>query len=819
MAKRKSIFLKLLSTLLFGIIAHAGFAQTAYAQLDGFTKSDEDLKLAPDSPFRDPNIIYLEADELINDQEANTLIASGHVEGRYQDKTLRADKVKYDIATGQVIAIGNVQLINANGSTQFADKLELSEALEAGTATNFTARFPEGGQMGSAFAARNTDNGVELYNAYFTACEACKKDGKEQKPTWRIKARKVTQDESTNSIRYRDAVFEFKGIPLFYSPYLAHPDPSVGKASGFMVPFGGVSGSKGINVKTPYYFALSPYSELTLTPYVYQKVNPMLHGQFRKKFNTGEVNLEGSVTYGKFFTSEGDFFNSNTSFTTSFDDLLEKKVRHHVFADGLFDINKQWQWGFQGGYTADDDYLNRYDLDETQKDFGLYTAASRRLVQQAFVVGQGDDFRFSTSAFGFVSLRSALQEEPLLNALNQIQRDPITNAIITDPNTLRLIAEDDNALPIIAPKIEVTKYFNDPLLGGRLKLFGDTTVLSRKNAVLGSTERATTYVRATGGVDWQRNWISPAGIEVKPFANAKYDYFKLGAKNEQKYNFSRGTGQVGVDMRWPFLRAGKTVNWILEPRVQVTQSFGDGKTGQFQFTKTDNTIVNLAQDGIGVDLDQDLLWSSNKSTGFDIWQEGFRADIGASAIADWGQNYRASLFLGQSYYSGSDIGFNLESGLRTDTSDLVGQFELNVGEHLSTTTRVRYDDSTNTLRRFDTGVRFKYDRLSTNLRYYKLNPATPILPAGPDEFNAPLEEISGHATLRLFDNWSTSYELHRDLGNDLTRRQALSLIYDDDCTRIEFIYSKRDNGLGLIGQSDGLRVKISLLSFGASKTK
>lgn len=817
MSKRVFTYFKALLTLLFGALVFSVFPQAAFAQIDGFTKSDEDLELAPDSPFRDPNIIYLEADELENDQETNTLTAKGHVEGRYQDKTLRADTVKYYISTGQVIASGNVQLINANGSSQYADKLELSEALEAGTATNFTARFPQGGQIGSAFAARNTENGIELYNAYFTACEACKKDGEEQKPTWRIKARKVTQDTNTKSIRYRDAVFEFKGIPLFYSPYLAHPDPSVGRASGFLVPFGGVSGSKGVNVKTPYYFALSPYSELTLTPYVYQKVNPLLHAQYKKKFFSGEVNLEGSATYGKFFTSDGNFFNANTTFTTSFDDLLEKKFRSHLFADGLFDINNQWKWGFQGGYAADDDYLNRYDLDENQKEFGLYTAASRRLMQQAFIVGQGDDFRFSTSTFGFSSLRSALQEEPLLDALNQVIRDPITNEIITDPNTLRLIAEDDNALPIIAPKIEVTKYIDDPVLGGRLKLFGDTTVLSRKNAVLGNTEMATTYIRATGGADWKKNLITPAGIEVKPFANAKYDYFKLGAKNEQKFDFSRGTGQVGVDMRWPFLRAGKTVNWILEPRVQVTQSFGDSKSGQFLFTKTNNTIVNLAQDGFGVDLDQDLLFSSDKSTGHDIWQEGFRADFGASAIADWGQNNRASLFLGQSFYSGSDISYGPDTGLRTDTSDMVGQFELNVGEYLSTTTRIRYDDSTNTLRRLDTGLSFKYDRFKTNLRYYKLKPVTPLLPAAPDQFNPPLEEISGSATVKLMDNWSAGYELHRDLGNNLTRRQAWSLIFDDDCTRIEFIYGKRDNGLGLIGQSDGLRVKFSLLSLGASK--
>jgi len=91
------------------------------------------LTLKADSPFRDPDIIYLEADELINDEVSNIITAIGEVEGRYQDRTLRADKVVYTLDTGVVIASGNVVLIDANGSTQYANKLELSNELEAGT--------------------------------------------------------------------------------------------------------------------------------------------------------------------------------------------------------------------------------------------------------------------------------------------------------------------------------------------------------------------------------------------------------------------------------------------------------------------------------------------------------------------------------------------------------------------------------------------------------------------------------------------------------------------------------------------------------------
>jgi len=792
---------KLSAHLLIGLFASAGvyFPNHASAQGISVTTAQEDLKLAADSPFRDPDVIYLEADELINDEENNIIIASGSVEGRYQDKTIRADKVRYDVKTGQVFAIGNVILVNADGSSQYADKLELSDELEAGTATNFLARFPTGGQLASAFAARKTDTGIELYNAYYTACEACVVNGKTKKPTWRLKARKVRQDKDSNSIRYRDAVFEFKGVPVFYSPYLAHPDPSVGRASGLLMPFVGVSGSKGFNFRTPYYFALSDYSELTVTPRVFQNVNPVLGAEYRRKFFSGEFNLEGSFTRASFFDTKGDTLSDLDFFRDPEESLEGNKWRSHFFTDGLFDINEQWKWGFQAGYATDDNYLNRYDFDEERPAFGLYEADNRRLMQQIFVAGQNDSFRFSTSAFGSISLRTRVTRnienlDPLLNNFNEIL----------------VSRENDSVLPFIAPKIELSKYFKDPLFGGRLKLSGDTTVLTR--------EIGTNYVRATAGLDWQKTWVAPAGIEVKPFAMGRFDYFNLEAEDvnlteaqQQSFDFTRSLGQAGVDIRWPFLKAGEKVNWIIEPRVQLTQNFGDGKRDNFLLTDTNGRSIELFQDSLDIDLDQALIWNPNKTTGFDLWQKGFRADIGASLIADWGDYSRVNLFVGQSFHGDEDLDvFGPTSGLGGNSSDVVGQLEINLGTKFSTSTRVRYNPDNDAFRRLDTSFAYNGERISASTRYYRLDSQTALsLPT-----DVPSEEISGALTVKLIDNWSTRYALFRDLDAQVTRRQDMSLIYDDDCTRIEFVYTKEENDLGLVRQSEGFGIRISLLTLG-----
>ena len=736
------------------------------------------LNLAKNSPFRDPDVIYLEADELINNETAQTLTAIGEVEGRYQDRTLRAEKVVYHLESGEVFASGNVVLIDATGATQYATKIELSSELETGTATNFTARFPEGGMTGAALATRTSAQEVELYNAYYTACEVCAdEDGKTKKPTWRIKARKVSQDRAKSRITYRDAVFEFKGIPLFYTPYLAHPDPSAGRTSGWLNPFGGLSSSKGFNVRSPYFWAIDDYSELTVTPRIYQKVNPLLEYDFRRKFYSGEVNIEGSLTYGSVFDNDGDPFDENDVFLDPSLAPLGKRLRSHVFASALFDFNDTWRYG--GGFQAasDDLLLNRYDLTERADKFGLYEPDSRRLVSQAFIIGQTDDFRFATSAYGFQSLRTSITK--------------------LDDGRLRVSREDDSLLPIIAPKIELEKYITEPLTGGRIKAHGDVTLLTR--------EIGTDYTRASGGIDWNKNFIVPGGIEIQPFAEARMDYIELEPDGSEKTDFSRTLGQIGVDVRYPFIKSTENVDFIIEPRAQITQKFGDGKLENFD--SNNDGELDLLQDSLDVDLDQALLWSPNKATGYDFWQKGFRADVGASFIADWDKT-RAHLFLGKSFASNVDTEYSNTSGLSGKSSDIVGLFELDLNGKLISTTRVRYDDNNSKFRRLDTKLTLRQDWFQASARYYRLESANLAF----DEI--PLEEISGGVTLDVLKDWKIRYRAKHDLDAKLTRSQDLSLIFDDQCTRIEFIYKKNNFNSDSVRNSSGFGVKVSLLTLG-----
>src|SRR5579859_3313389 len=76
--------------------------------------------------------LYLEADSLAQNQTTHHVIATGGVEIRYKGHVLRAERVDYDSDSGSMAASGNVEIINSDGSAQFADTITLDKDLTAG---------------------------------------------------------------------------------------------------------------------------------------------------------------------------------------------------------------------------------------------------------------------------------------------------------------------------------------------------------------------------------------------------------------------------------------------------------------------------------------------------------------------------------------------------------------------------------------------------------------------------------------------------------------------------------------------------------------
>ncbi len=213
-------------------------------------------------PKYDTDDIDFSADTMESDNKNGTVTASGNVEILYSTMKLNADKVIYNQKNDSISAVGNVRLSEEGGNVVYADNVELSDHMSRAFMEKIKVEMVDGTKVfAKSFRKRQNNDKVVEY-AMYTPCDFC--EGKH--PLWQINARKVKHDAESQNINYNDAVLKVKNIPVLYTPFLSHPDPSVKRRSGFLSPTIGSNSYLGATLETPYFFDVSEHQNFTFNP-------------------------------------------------------------------------------------------------------------------------------------------------------------------------------------------------------------------------------------------------------------------------------------------------------------------------------------------------------------------------------------------------------------------------------------------------------------------------------------------------------------------------------------------------------------------------
>ena len=292
--------------------------------------------------------VVITADSLHHDEQGGRVVADGNVQMTQGGRTIRADKIVYDRRAGRVTALGNVSIDEPGGETVFGKRVVLSDDLRDGAIEHFRMLFPDGTRLAANGATRTDGRRTEMAKVVFSPCKLCEEDPTKA-PLWRLKARRVVHDQKTRDIEYRDAWLEIYGLPVFYSPYFSHPDPTVERRSGFLAPTFGTGKQRGAWIKAPYYWRIGRNRDATLTPLIASRENPVLFAEYRERLEKGAIVLSGSYTSTN---------HPNPDVRPVFGD----RSRGHFFGTFRYDIDKFWRVGVDGNWSADDTYLRRYDV-------------------------------------------------------------------------------------------------------------------------------------------------------------------------------------------------------------------------------------------------------------------------------------------------------------------------------------------------------------------------------------------------------------------------------------------------------------------------
>jgi LPS-assembly protein len=580
--------------------------------------------------------VVIRADEMEYDNQLALTVARGHVEIEQNGETLLADTVTYNQRTDTITASGHVTLTQPTGEILFADYLELRDAMTQGFAKNVRMLLADRSRLAANTARRTAGKHTELMGGVYSPCDLCKRDPSAP-PAWQIEAHEITHDTQLKLVELRDATMQIDGWPVFFTPYLSFPDPTVKRASGFLTPSFGGSNTVGAHFSIPYFLVLGPDKDVTITPRYMTKAGPLLDLGYRQAFGNGFVDAEGSINYS----------NPESSSTSS----TGKMVRGNIDATSQFDLNADWRTGLDVQRVSDQSYL---------LEFGYGNPLLNAEISHGYLEGFAPRGLTTVDTYAF---------QPLLPGLG------------------------DSTQPIVIPEINRDWQSEPDALGGRWNLNANLLDIVRE---VGTQTR-----RVSLGSQWERVFEDGIGGQYKFTAGLRGDgywinnlsqvsnpdlpsaYFSQNGMPPAEpiatdFVTGRAFPQVGLQWSYPLIHPGGSVTPLIEPIVAGYAAPNGGNQRK---------IPN--EDSLAFEYDDTDLFRPDRLAGYDLLDTGQRVDYGLKfgLYDNSGGSYRA--LVGQSYRAETNPFLPLGSGAEQRLSDVVGRVVLSPSSYLDLIYRFR----------------------------------------------------------------------------------------------------------------------------------
>tara|TARA_A100001011_G_scaffold355603_1_gene398932 strand:+ start:125 stop:2509 length:2385 start_codon:yes stop_codon:yes gene_type:complete len=318
--------------------------------------------------------IKIFSDNITYDEKKEKIISSGNVEIKFEDNyTLNTKEIVY-LKNSEEILINNITKIkdglgneiefeqlnyNANDKLIKGKKVKLLD-LEKNY-YNFDSAIIDfsKNQIIADNVNINFDKGIfgnllndpRLKGNYFFSdgknsiikkgvFTTCKKSG--DCPPWQIKAKEINHNKEKKVISYKHAWLEIYDKPIVYFPKFFHPDPTVKRQSGFLMPQVIDSSSLGISFKLPYYKVLGDNKDLTFSPRIFSENEALFQNEYRQ-VNKNSRHIADFSLKKKNSTSKTHFFSNSIA-----------KLDVNIFDISEIEMNLET--------TSDDNYLKTHNI-------------------------------------------------------------------------------------------------------------------------------------------------------------------------------------------------------------------------------------------------------------------------------------------------------------------------------------------------------------------------------------------------------------------------------------------------------------------------
>ncbi|KUP92740.1 LPS-assembly protein LptD [Tritonibacter horizontis] len=656
------------------------------------------------------------------------LIAEGNVEAFQGDLRLQAARIVYDRQSGVLNIAGPIRIDQGDGQvTILADAAELDNGLRNGILRGARLVFEQQVQLAALQMTRVEGRYLQLYKTSVTSCDICENGGA---PLWQIRAERITHDEQERQLYLEHAQLRIKDVPVFYFPALRLPDPTLDRASGFLIPSLSSSSNLGFGVKLPYFITVGPHRDLTVTPYISAKTRT-LDLRYRQAFRTGQIEVTGAF---------------------SRDDIQPNDGRGYLFAEGTFELKRDYRLNFDLRTVSDNAYLADYDISDTD-----------RLRSEVSVSRVRRDQLIELSAYDFKSLRDT---------------------------------ENQDFVPATSLRGTIEQRLFPKRIGGELRLALDMARFNRGSSLNATATEANgrDVTRISTDITWLRGWVLPWGVETSVIAGLGLDSFALSDDAVFDNEANRATPKAAVTFRRPMQRqtASGAVQ-MLEPIVQLgwTHISGDD---------VPNESSNISE------FDQGNLLALSRFPEADAREDGFALVYGASFGHFAPSGWEATATVAQILRSATQPGFTSSSGLDGRNSNVLIAGQIGLGSTMTLTARGLFDEEWSVSKAEFRG-NITRDRMSLAGSYLWLQEDAA------EERDTETSELWVDGSYALSPTWEIGADMRYDITDERATRAGLGLTYRNECVTLNLSLSRRYTSTTSVEPSTDFGFTLSLNGF------
>ncbi|WP_111734177.1 LPS-assembly protein LptD [Roseovarius amoyensis] len=459
-----------------------------------------------------PQPAVLIADDVYMDGNER-LVATGNVEAIYDGRRLQAEGIVYDRTQDRLILTGPIIIREGEETLILASSGEIDQDMQNGILRGARIVMSDHVQLAARELNRSGGRFNQLVKVSVTSCRVCETG---RPPLWQIRARRVIHDQQERQLYFEDAQLRVLDTPVFYLPRLRLPDPTLERATGFLVPSLYNSSLLGMGARVPYFIRIGDDKDLTVTPFLTTKTRT-LELRYRQAFRNGRIEFEGAV---------------------SDDDVANSGRRGYLFGEGAFDLRNDFKLRFDIEAVNDKTYLLDYSYYEKDRlDSEIEIERTRR---DSYMRGAITYFR---------SLR--------------------TGEINSTLPTLVGNAEWERRLHPAGIGGEVR-------LGILAHAHARSSGLVIDGVDADTWADGRDIMRMTFSAEWQRGWTLPGGVLASFSAGLAADHFEVHqAGLTSQSSATEVTPTTELELRWPLLKATTSgATHVIEPVVQLAWAGG-----------------------------------------------------------------------------------------------------------------------------------------------------------------------------------------------------------------------------------------------------